>query len=306
MNPAVALRLFGLWCRINGVLGADRPGQLALDKFLQAPKPTIRPAQAEFLAKARWEKLDFRGVPFATYSWGPADAPYVYTAYGWGYNAGRWRHFAPRILDAGYRLVAFDYLGHGHSAGRDMDYPSLVDMHLRVIEHFGKPALALTHSFGAGTFMDVLALLSPEQRPDRVALLASFSHVAFVFRQYAAALGFAERHYESLDRAVQRRTGRSLSSFDPAVSSQVLAETPVLIAHDPADAVTEYSNAERIAEHWPNALLLPTPGAEHNFSDAAINECVLDWLLDGQVPELSLRGHATLRPCSSITHGRPA
>ncbi len=285
MTRALALRTLGYWCKLNGVFGADRAGQTALDAFVKPPRPNVTPKQAAFLATARRSTLRFDGEEIALYEWGPAEGRYVYTAYGFGYNAGRWRHFAPTITAAGYRLVAFDYIGHGHSSGTEIDLATLLGLHAAVLTHFGPPALALVHSFGAGTFACALARQPRGAWPGRIALLAPFSDANYIFRQVAEALGFGERHYRSLDRAVERRTGKPILAWDPAAEATALADLPALIAYDPADEVTAGTNALRLHAHWPNSHLLPSPGAGHGFTDEGITREILTWLLEGVLPK---------------------
>lgn len=285
MTRAFALRTLGYWCKLNGLISADRAGQIALDAFVKPPKPNITPKQAAFLATARRSTLHFDNEEIAVYEWGPAEAPYVYTAYGFGYNAGRWRHFAPTVTAAGYRLVAFDYIGHGHSSGTEIDLATLMGLHAAVLAHFGPPALALVHSFGAGTFTYALSEQPREFWPERIALMAPFSDAEYIFRQVAEALGFGESHYAALDRAVERRTGKPILAWDPAARATALRDLPALIAHDPGEEVTAYTNAERLHAHWPGSYLLPSPGAGHGFTDKRNTQEILTWLLEGVLPK---------------------
>ena len=91
MNKGTLLKVLGYWCKLNGLLGSDRVGETALKRFVKPPPPDIRPKQVEYLDAARQTTLQFEGTSIAVYEWGEADAPYVFSAYGWGYNAGRWR-----------------------------------------------------------------------------------------------------------------------------------------------------------------------------------------------------------------------
>ena len=234
-----------------------------------------------------------------TYTWGDDTAPYVFTDIGWGYNAGRWRHFAPQLVDAGYRFLAFDPPGHGHSRYADTPYPRRVALQRAIIEAHGRPALALAHSFGAGCLPETLEGLASHLRPQRIATLAPFSDLRYIFRQYADALGFGDVNYRSLLRAVTRKTGRHIRTMDPALSSRGLTDVAALIVHDPADRVTAYSNARILARHWPGSYLLEAPGAGHNVGDRETTRRVLAWLIDGDVPD----GATTLSTASAVaTH----
>ena len=302
MTRAQQMRLLGLWYRLNVLGGWGRPARLALRRFLTPPAPRINAKQGAFLATARSSTLRVDAHRVALYEWGSPDAPYVYTAYGYGYNAGRWRHFAPQLVAGGYRVVAYDYPGHGRSSPTLVDYPLIVRTQRAVLEHFGRPALALAHSFGAGTFVEVAADLTPALRPRRVALLAPFSDAYYIFRQYADALGFGERHFAALCTAIEQRTGRSVYDFDVAARASVLGELPALIVHDPADEVTAFRNAERLHAHWPGSYLRSAGGAGHGIRDAATSEAIVAWLLHGELPPEAMRSPAPDDLARALSH----
>ena len=284
MNRATQLKMLGYWCKLNGLLGADRVGETALKRFVKPPPPNIRPKQNAFLDAARQTSLNFEGKEIAVYEWGEPDAPYVFSSYGWAYNAGRWRHFAPALVEAGYRFVGFDYQGHGRSEYAECDFPTMVRLLKQVLHHYGQPELLLAHSFGAGLSLGMLSEVERSLHPKRLALLAGFSDVEFIFRQFAGAIGFSESQYQSLAKAVERRTGNQIASFDPSIMSLQLGHIQALIAHDPNDEVTAFSNALRLAEYYPGAHLFEAHGAGHGFTERETSRAILDWLINGAVP----------------------
>ena len=294
-------RLFGLWCRLNAVGGLDRTGALALRAFMRPPPPRITPKQQAFLAEARRSTLRYNDTRIAMYEWGDPAAPYVFTAYGWSYNAGRWRHFAPQLTEAGYRVVAFDYPGHGASDFDLMHYPRALGVAEAVLRHFGRPELLLAHSFGAGTSAGMLAQLPAELRPRRAVLMAGFSDVEYLFRQYTDALGLGAWSRAAVLRVAERVIGRSPVDFDPAAEATALGDVDALIVHDPADEVTAFSNAERFHAHWPGSALWGAEGAGHGIQDAATTRGVVDFLLTGKLPVVA-RDRSGGAPIASRRH----
>jgi pimeloyl-ACP methyl ester carboxylesterase len=66
-------------------------------------------------APDRRRRLDSHGLGLAVYEWGPADGPPLLLAHG-GFDFARtFDLFAPRLADAGWRVVSFDQRGHGDS-----------------------------------------------------------------------------------------------------------------------------------------------------------------------------------------------
>lgn len=135
------------------------------------------PAQ-ESTASARWVTLA-DGERVRVVESGDVEAPPVVLLHGWGCSAYAWRYFMPRIVDAGFRVIAIDLRGHGLS-----DRPDDATKYTRdaMVEHVActldrldiPQAPIVAHSMGGAVAM-ALALRSPE----RVTKLALFAPVGF-------------------------------------------------------------------------------------------------------------------------------
>jgi len=109
-------------------------------------------------------------VPLATHSWpasdGDADAPLAVLVHG---VTGWWRTWwrvAPALADRGWRVVAVDLRGHGHSPRFDgaATIADLADDVAEVIERAGPSAdLLVCHSLGAAVSAELAV-----RRPDLV------------------------------------------------------------------------------------------------------------------------------------------
>lgn len=86
--------------------------------------------------------------------------------HGFNCDSGDWWEVAPRLVDAGYRVISVDLRGHGRSA-RDVDY-SLAAYAGDLMETVSRPpSVAIGHSLGAC----VLAEAARELRPAKSILL---------------------------------------------------------------------------------------------------------------------------------------
>ncbi len=106
------------------------------------------------------------GLTLAVKSWGPRDAKPVLSAHGWLDNAATFDRLAP-MLD-GFRLVAFDFPGHGRSqhrpAGVAYHFIDWVPIFFDVADALGWPTFSLLcHSMGAAS-----ASLAAGTFPERI------------------------------------------------------------------------------------------------------------------------------------------
>ena len=74
----------------------------------------------------------------AMWRWGSRDAPAVLLAHGWGGNAAQMRPFVFPLLQAGYRVIAYDQPAHGVSDGKLTGLPDFADVLAEVAWHHGE------------------------------------------------------------------------------------------------------------------------------------------------------------------------
>ena len=124
--------------------------------FMPFSKP---PSAAEQRALSNSERLSlpFRGKNLAAYAWGTG--PTVILLHGWSSNAGSMHHFVVPLLEAGFRVFAFDAPAHGASPGRMTDAVEYGEAIRAAIEMNNPVEGVIAHSFGA---MAMLLLLAEE------------------------------------------------------------------------------------------------------------------------------------------------
>ena len=262
--------------------------------FATPPKVTIRPKEESFLAQAIPDEYTLRDWGGMLYHWGETNRPYVLMSYGWGYNAGRWRHYVPALLEAGYRVIAYDPPGHGKAQKGTLTIPKNAALIHRIVTTFGPPKMVLAHSFGGGTTIEAFSELPSIYHPKRLVIMASFSKASWIFRNFQYILGLTERTYRLYVQHLEQVLGKQLKEFDLALKSQKLTRTASLIVHDPKDRVTHYRNANRYQTYMHNSHLLAAKGAGHHLGKATITEQILTFLIDGKVPNNTINHTNTL------------
>jgi pimeloyl-ACP methyl ester carboxylesterase len=280
-------------------------GRLAFRLFATPPPPRIREKEQRFVDRA--DRLDRRILEWEVpvYAWGPTDGPIAFCAYGWGYNAGRWRHYVPALVEAGYRVVAFDPPGHGHATGpRVLDYPTMAEIMTELMRSFGGIDLVLAHSFGGSCLVESLRRLPPTERPVRICLLAIVSEVRWLFVGFADFMGFSDRTFRALVLHIQQRTGRRLDEFDVTIPAAELTDIPTLLVHDPRDATTAYRHAQRNHSHWPGSLLYSPEGAGHHLGTPEVTKVILRFLIRGARPAGAILNRGQIEPLPAVVDAR--
>ncbi len=167
--------------------------------------------------------VDSGGVRLAVYEWGDPHRPAVLACHGGMDFAATWDLIAPRLVDAGWRVVAWDQRGHGDSQ-RTALYSWEADIRdaVAVLDDLGPtPLPVIGHSKGGSMMMQLAEALPhrvshlvnldglPSRRPqpdvtdhDRTRLLTADIAKWLDFRRTLAGL---ERKPGSLDELARRR-----------------------------------------------------------------------------------------------------
>jgi pimeloyl-ACP methyl ester carboxylesterase len=208
-------------------------------------------------------QVRLHGRAVAGEAWGAG--PAVYLVHGWG--GWRWQldGFVAPLVEAGYRVVAFDAPSHGASdPGPEGPSRSTIlefaDALTAVVTDMGPAHAVVAHSLGATAAAFAIGGGLPVER---AAFLAPMADPLPYTRTFAGRLGFGDRVRTRLVDRIERRVGLPLSAFDvPAMAGQV-PTPPLLLVHDRLDAETGWSDSAAIAASWPRSRLVTTSGLGH-------------------------------------------
>jgi pimeloyl-ACP methyl ester carboxylesterase len=227
--------------------------------------------------EARSFQVPSDGETLAAWSFGVG--PTVVLVHGWNGNAAQLSSFIRPLVDAGFRVVAFDQPAHGHSSGRRATVPKMAEALQSIARAVGPLHAVVAHSLG-GT-ATALALFDnlPAGRAVLVAPPAAPQH--FIGR-LAAGIGLSPARAEGMLLSVQRLLGVHLESLDVRRFAPWIRQ-PVLLFHDVADREVPFSQGRAIAEAWPGARFVPLERLGHTrpLADAEVLRSTVAFVREG-------------------------
>lgn len=256
--------------------------------------PTIRDKERAFIETARMEQRMVEGYPITEYHWGDPEGPMVLLTYGWSYNVGRWRHFVPALELAGFHVVAYDPPGHGLTEGNFLNLLINSLLQRNLIDRYGPVEAIIGHSFGGASAVYTVSHLPVTQRPKRMVVMASFSSTLKMFGEFRVRMGLWKSTFRRWLQWAERQNGLPLHYFDMARLSGHLSTVQALLVHDPADAVTPFSSAQRYHTFWPGSALWAARGGGHHLGTAAITAGILAFVEHGTLPPVAAVSESTL------------
>ena len=188
--------------------------------------------EGELRERAAQDTLPFGRGHLALYGWG--SGPTVLLVHGWGARGTHLGKMVMPLVAAGYRVVAFDAPGHGHSSGRSATLPQFASAIATVAAHVGEIHALVAHSFGVA--MALWAQLDWGMQVRRQVLFSSLEHCKWVTEEFARLMRLPE---SVLARGRQLMVERSQGAMDweRLAVGDMLAQTvsPTLLVHDAED-----------------------------------------------------------------------
>ncbi len=293
----LSFRLVGAGLNALALADPEKAGAKAYELFTTPPKPIIRPKEKAFLDTAEQVEQLRGGRAIMEYHWGDTTAPYVLLSYGWGYNAGRWRYFVPRLVEAGYRVIAYDPPGHGLAKRGQLHFVDNVNIIRSIIEANGQPAILIAHSFGGACSVQSMDFLPQALHPKRMVIMGAFSNAQrSVFASFRQALGLSDRVYQAYEKKITSEAGDQMRPFHIAPFTAALKHISTLIVHDPLDKVTSGNEALGYHAYWPGSVLYLPLGAKHHLGTPRVTSAILDFALHGSIPQTATVQERPLEP----------
>src|SRR5260221_3494620 len=274
------------WERLNfavsAVLAPDRAVDRAARLFTTPRRLANTFPDREPRASAKEFVVAAPGARIAAGRFGDEDPPAIVVAHGWGGRGAQLRAFVPALLEAGFQVVLFDHIGHGHSEGAEaslVHFIKGIDAVVRAVEAQGaRVAGMIAHSLGAAA---ATAWLNHTRREMRVVLIAPPTSLERYSGYFARRLSMPESVRRAMQRRFETRFGQRWEEFElPQSVAKVLAQA--LVIHDADDREVAPASGLALARAWPTAQWLRTRGLGHRLilRNAEVVADAVDFIAD--------------------------
>jgi pimeloyl-ACP methyl ester carboxylesterase len=192
-------------------------------------------------------------------AWAWGEGPTVLLVHGWNGRATQLGGFVGPLVSRGYRVVAFDALGHGQSPGGRLSLPELAACIRQVADELGEVYGIVAHSLGGAA---TTLALSQGLQVERAVLISPPADPRRFLEAFSATLGITDAVRARLQQRIERRLAMSMQDMLVHVIARSM-HTPALIVHDRDDKEVPVEVGRSIAEAWPGAELVITEGLGH-------------------------------------------
>lgn len=188
--------------------------------------------------------------------------PTALLVHGWEGRGSQLSAFVEPLLALGFRVIAFDHVGHGESDGRACSLPTMRDT-LRAVAaatcEGGAPSALIAHSMGS--FAASLAL-AEGWRSTTVVYVSPPDDLLVYFARYLELVTGSDDLLPDLIRSMEQRFGEPVEDFEFPKLVESL-DQPLLVLHSDDDTDVPIEGGRFVAEHWPGGTLRTFSGLGH-------------------------------------------
>jgi pimeloyl-ACP methyl ester carboxylesterase len=219
-----------------------------------------RPAGREETVKKEAQVTDFElnGVGYKLYGFGK-QGPSVLLVHGWDGRGMQMMAFIKPLVDAGFKVFAFDAHGHGESPGQQTNGVIIRDMVAKISSTVGGLYAIVAHSIG-GSFS--LAALD-EIKVQRAVLIAPPQNMQTVYEKVERRLGIPSQAGELFKQLFERDFPGVWERFSIERMVTNLPDVQGLIIHDEEDDFVFVAEGRAVHQAWKGSELHVTTGYGH-------------------------------------------
>lgn len=246
--------------------------------FFGPSKYEVKSADQAILERGKNSRIPFADGELSVTTWGDS-GPTVLLMHGWGGSRAQMTGFIDPLLNAGYRVVAYDQPAHGESDGKTTNVLEIAPTMELVMKQEGKFDFIIAHSFG--TLITSYALVNLNfPPPSKLVYFGAFNRLMDSLPRFQAQAKLPDQIIDGLREMIHEKFGKDVLE---AITTETLVQSihiPALIFHDRSDEVTPVEDSRAIANAWTEAQYIETNHLGHRgaLQSEEIHEQVIKFL----------------------------
>jgi len=256
----VGLRAMRLLFRGLRLVSRRSAARLAGNLFVRPRRHEAPARETDLAARGERRVVRHKDKDVVCWLWGAGERTCV-LVHGWEGRGTQLGAFVDPLLEEGFRVVAFDHVGHGESDGRACALPTMRDTLRTVASELcgGAPDAVVAHSMGS--FATSL-LLAEGWRGTRVVYVSPPDDLLVYFGRYLDLVTGGDDLLPDLVRLMEERFGERVEDFEFRRLVETL-DQPLLVLHSRDDFDVPIEAGRFVAEHWSGARMAEVDGLGH-------------------------------------------
>lgn len=248
--------------RITSTLFPSFFARKAYEQLTHPQVHKLREHELTMLEKAHQEDLDYEGFTIRTYAWNAAGSKEsILLIHGWEGQAGNFSDIIEALIQADYRVYAFDGPSHGMSskgATSLFEFVALVGLMIRKYDVRN----LITHSFGSVATAYVLSA-NQELEIDKFLMLTSPDKFSQRIDFIAEEVGVSPKVKQQLIDRIENELDMDVSKLNVSEWVKQVNVREALILHDENDGVLPIEQSLNVHQNWDVSRFESVTGTGH-------------------------------------------
>lgn len=246
--------------------------------FFSPHRLKVRSEQRAILARGERHLWTVNGQRIVGWTWG--QGPTIVLVHGWSAHAAFMTALVDPLLQAGFRVVAWDMPAHGASDGRQSSIVHYAAALEQIADSVGPLYGIVAHSLGT---VATLYALSRGLHAKRAVLVAPPARLQPLWTRFRTELGVPKHIWHRMIASGERWLDTDFRTIEPLVLAPQVG-VPMLVLHDADDHEIPFAEGETLARSLLYATLQRTEGLGHRriLRDAASIAQVVRFVADSQ------------------------
>ncbi|MEM6967560.1 MAG: alpha/beta hydrolase [Bacteroidota bacterium] len=248
-----------------GTLGRIFPqwsANLAFHFFTSPQGRAKHKVSDEILEQANISDILIGKYMLKVYEWGAGDKT-VMLVHGWESRGTALRSFVPQLVEAGYRVVAFDGPAHGDSSGKKADLKVFSGAIKAIYHKYENVKAIIAHSFGGAATAYAMYQLDASMTIEKFVMIGTPSRISYPVGRALDTMNAPTSVRKYFVEKLEKIVGIRLEDLTFKNIGQDLKIDKVLVVHDLQDEEVYFEQAENTVKYWNKAELQVTDGFGH-------------------------------------------
>lgn len=218
-------------------------------------------------------EVQIPGKRIQCYSWGKG--PMVLLVHGWAGRATQFRKIIYGLVNANFRVVAFDGPAHGNSDGRSTNILEFEEAFEKIYAKVGIPEGIIAHSFGGGA---VLFAAMNGMVVKKLINIATPTIGDEIIKTYLKTIHGSPATASFFKAYILKKSGKPFDEFTALhFIRNITQDIDLMIVHDENDQEVTIQHAQELIRFYPAAIFYKTQGLGHTRilkDEGVIKKCI--------------------------------
>lgn len=199
------------------------------------------------------------------YEWGEGENT-ILLVHGWESRGTALRSFVTSLVDAGYRVAAFDAPAHGDSGGKRVNLVTYSEAFKALYGRYKNVEYIITHSFGGAAVIYAMTKLDSTMAVKKMVMIASPASISYPVLGALQTMNASSSVKKYFIKNIERIADMKLADLTFEKVNRDLKIKKILLVHDKQDKSVVFSEAEKMVKQGGDKVELQVTDGFGHFS----------------------------------------